>query len=208
MASKKRNILSVQLENFYVNQLVAKAQQEDVAAFAELVKLFRARVSQIIRKYVNEPSEVEDLSQEVFLKVHRYIKTFKGESSFYTWLYSVSASIAKNYLINLKRMPLVNTVDNNLSDYLDVIVDTHENVNPQDILVSNETQTKIIDTLEKLPKILHEVLILREIEGLSYERISEVLEIPEGTVRSRIHRARQVIEENIKDVSFGRDLFH
>lgn len=208
MASKKRNILSVQLENFYVNQLVAKAQQEDVAAFAELVKLFRARVSQIIRKYVNEPSEVEDLSQEVFLKVHRYIKTFKGESSFYTWLYSVAASIAKNYLINLKRMPLVNTVDNNLSDYLDVIVDTHENVNPQDILVSNETQTKIIDTLEKLPRILHEVLILREIEGLSYERISEVLEIPEGTVRSRIHRARQVIEENIKDVSFGRDLFH
>lgn len=208
MASKKRGILSVQLENFYINQLVAKAQHEDAEAFSELVRLFRARVAQIIRKYVNEPAEVEDLSQEVFLKVHRYIKTFKGESSFYTWLYSVTASIAKNYLINLKRMPLVNTVDNNLSDYLDVIVDTHENVNPQDILVSNETQTKIIDTLEKLPKILHEVLILREIEGLSYEKISEVLDIPEGTVRSRIHRARQVIEENIKDAAHGRNLFH
>ena len=187
------------LENDHINRLVEKAQNGDNAAFTELVRIFNPRVHYIIKRYVREQVEAADVAQEVFLKVHKYLKGFKGESSFYTWLYSVTTSVAKNHLMALKRSQLITSVDSSFTDYMEFAVDVHENLDPQDILVSDETENTLIETIENLPQILKEVIILRELEGLSYIKISDLLKIPEGTVRSRIHRARSIIEQNLGD---------
>ena len=193
-------------ENAYINALVSRAQADDDSAFCELVQLFQPKVHYIIKRFIREKVDIADVSQEVFIKVHRYLKGFKGESSFYTWLYSVTTSVAKNHLLLMKRTQLVTTIEGGFTDYMDFAVDVHENMDPQDILVSDETENTLIETLESLPKILREVIVLRELEGLSYIRISNILNIPEGTVRSRIHRARSIIEQHLGDT--GTSLIH
>lgn len=195
---KKRNDKAKSLENAHVAELVKKAQGGDDAAFSEIVKIFQPRIFFIIKRYIHQQAEVSDVSQEVFLKVHRYINSFKGDSSFYTWLYSVTTSVAKNYLATLKKSSLLTSYENSYTDFIDYAVDKDNNVNPQDILVLDETENMLLETFEKLPDILRDVIMLREIEGLSYVRIADLLDIPEGTVRSRIHRARSIIEDSLK----------
>lgn len=199
MVVRKPDVVSKEAENARIIMLVSRAQEGDDKAFTELVKIFQPRVMCIIKRFIREAVDISDVSQEVFFKVHKYIRSFKGESSFYTWLYSVTTSVAKNYLLQMKRNPLSTTLDNSFTDFMDFAVDIHSNENPQDILVSDETESIIVETLEGLPEILRDVIVLREIEGLSYLRISELLNIPEGTVRSRLHRARNIIEESIGD---------
>ncbi len=199
MVVRKPDVVSKEAENARIIMLVSRAQEGDDKAFTELVKIFQPRVMCIIKRFIRETVDLSDVSQEVFFKVHKYIRSFKGESSFYTWLYSVTTSVAKNYLLQMKRNPLSTTLDNSFTDFMDFAVDIHTNENPQDILVSDETESIIVETLEGLPEILRDVIVLREIEGLSYLRISELLNIPEGTVRSRLHRARNIIEESIGD---------
>lgn len=199
MVVKKPDIISKEAENARIIVLVNRAQEGDDKAFTELVKIFQPKVMYIIKRFIHEAVDISDVSQEVFFKVHKYIRSFKGESSFYTWLYSVTTSVAKNYLMQMKRNPLSTTLDNSFTDFMDFAVDIHTNENPQDILVSDETESIIVETLESLPEILRDVIVLREIEGLSYLKISELLNIPEGTVRSRLHRARNIIEESIGD---------
>lgn len=181
----------------YINKLVEKAQQGNNEAFNQLVLIYNPRVQNIARKYLIPTSDLSDISQEVFIKVYKYIKGFKGESSFYTWLYAVATSVIKNYLMTSSKTPILKGSNINATEYLDFISDFHENHNPQDILVSDETRDIIINTVNNLPDCLREVIMLREIEGLSYLDIATVLHIPEGTVRSRIHRARSIIEHNI-----------
>jgi RNA polymerase sigma-70 factor (ECF subfamily) len=196
---RKPDIISKEAENARIIVLVNRAQEGDDKAFTELVKIFQPKIMYIIKRFIHEAVDISDVSQEVFFKVHKYIRSFKGESSFYTWLYSVTTSVAKNYLMQMKRNPLSTTLDNSFTDFMDFAVDIHTNENPQDILVSDETESIIVETLESLPEILRDVIVLREIEGLSYLKISELLNIPEGTVRSRLHRARNIIEESIGD---------
>jgi RNA polymerase sigma-70 factor (ECF subfamily) len=199
MNANKFNILISQNDNPYVIDLINKSKNGDDHAFAEIVHLYQNKVTYIVKRYISEPSDVSDVCQEVFIKVFRYLDSFKGNSTFYTWLYSVTSSVAKNHLINLQKLNLVNRDDSFFTDYMDFAVDVHENINPQDILVSDETMSIVSDTINKLPKLLREIIILREIEGLSYEKIASVLKISKGTVRSRIYRARTIIEQNVNN---------
>ena len=177
MSSKDQSVKNKlkKFENAYINELVKKAQQDDEGAFTELVHLFQPKVHYIIKRYIREQVDIADVSQEVFIKVHKYIKGFKGDSSFYTWLFSVTTSVVKNHLLIMKKTQLLTTIDGGFTDYMEFAIDVHENIDPQDILVSDETENTLIETLENLPKILREVIVLRELEGLSYVNISNIL---------------------------------
>lgn len=184
-------------EHPYVIDLINRSRQGDRDAFSEIVHLYQRRVLFVVKRYISEPAEVSDVCQEVFIKVYKYLDSFKGDSTFYTWLYSVASSVAKNHLITLQRLNFVTSDDISFTDYMDFAVDIHENIDPQEILVSDETMDILSNTIAELPKLLKEVIVLREIEGLSYEKIAELLKISKGTVRSRIYRARSIIEESV-----------
>lgn len=199
MTESKPNpvIFSRAKDNPHVVDLILKSKNGDQKAFTELINMYKHKIAYVVRRYVHEPSEASDVCQEVFIKVYKYINTFKGDSMFYTWLYSITARVAKNHLINLQRLNYITQDQDTFTDHMDFAIDVHENVNPQDILVSDETLDLLTEVINKLPKLLREVIILREIEGLSYDKIAEVLSISPGTVRSRLFRARTIIEEAI-----------
>lgn len=197
MVYKEHEVNSSNKEHPYVIDLIARSKLGDDEAFAEIVHMYQSRVVYVVKRYISEPADISDVCQEIFIKVYRYLDSFKGDSSFYTWIYSVAASVAKNHLNNMQRLNLVTRDDNYFTDYMDFAIDIHENTNPQDILVSDETMGIVSDTIDELPKLLKEVIVLREIEGLSYDKISEILHISKGTVRSRIYRARTIIEDSV-----------
>lgn len=185
-------------EHPYVIDLINRTKEGDDQAFAEILHLYSNRILYVVKRYVSEPSDISDVCQEVYIRLFRYMKTFKGDSSFYTWLYSVISSVSKNYLATKSRTNHLNVNDDyNFTDYMEFAIDIHENVNPQDILVSDETLDLLTRTIDKLPDMLREVIILREIEGLPYETIAGSLKISVGTVRSRIFRARSIIEDRL-----------
>lgn len=182
----------------YVIELIERSKQGDDEAFAKIINLYQNKILFIVKRYVNEPAEVSDVCQEVYIKVYRYLDSFKGDSTFYTWLYRVASSVAKNHIVYINKQSYITTSNEyNFTDYMDFAVDVHENSNPQEILVSDETLTELSQVIDDLPRLLKEVIILRELEGLSYEQIASSLHISKGTVRSRIFRARTIIENKI-----------
>ena len=182
----------------YVIDLIERSKQGDEEAFTEIVNLYQNKILFVVKRYVSEPAEVSDVCQEVYIKIYRYINSFKGDSTFYTWLYRVASSVAKNHLVHINKQSYITTSDEyNFTDYMDFAVDVHENSNPQEILVSDETLTELSQIIDELPKLLKDVIVLRELEGLSYDKIADSLHISKGTVRSRIFRARSIIEDKI-----------
>ena len=175
--------------------LVRRAKKGDYRAFDLLVLKYQSRVIATAFKYVKERQLAEDIAQEAFIKSYKSIDSFREESSFYTWVYRITVNTAKNYLVSLKRREEVVISDLTQDDsFYPQKLDVDS---PQDILKATELRDLIFETLSSLGEETRTALSLREFEGLSYEQIAEVVQCPVGTVRSRIFRGREIIEQVI-----------
>jgi len=173
-------------------------QNGDKNAFGLLVTKYQHKVANLVSKYVKNSGDVADVTQETFIKTYRALATFRGESAFYTWLYRIAVNTAKNYLTSQSRKTSLNTVDAEEADSYDGSDSLKENATPERLLLSDEIKKVLFETVEKLPEDLRMVITLREIEGMSYEEIANVIDSPVGTVRSRIFRAREAIDAVIQ----------
>jgi RNA polymerase sigma-70 factor (ECF subfamily) len=178
--------------------LVERTQRGDKAAFGLLVKKYQNKVASLVARYVANPGDVADVTQEAFIKAYRALPNFRGESAFYTWLYRIAVNTAKNYIVAQGRRPPANDVDAEEAEFYDGGEALREGDSPETLLLSDEIKKVVFATIEALPDDLRTAITLRELDGLSYEEIASVMECPVGTVRSRIFRARDVIDKRIK----------
>jgi RNA polymerase sigma-70 factor (ECF subfamily) len=178
--------------------LVERVQNGDKKAFDILVQKYQYRLSKLISRYVYDQSEVMDVAQEAFIKAYRALPSFRGESAFYTWLYRIGVNTAKNYLVSQGRRPPSVDIDAEDAGYLEGESELKEYATPEHLLVRDEIQNTVHSAIEKLPEDLRTAITLRELDGLSYEEIAERMNCPVGTVRSRIFRAREVINSRLK----------
>lgn len=178
-------------------QLVTQAQQGDSRSFDLLVLKYQHRVIALIRRFVKNEAEAEDLAQETFIKAYRALPNFRGESAFYTWLYRIAVNTAKNGLEVNKRRP---TSDVDIDEIGEYAFDEHlqQQDTPENMLASEDMQRVVSQALEKLPDDLRRALMFREFDGLSYEEIAQEMGCPIGTVRSRIFRAREAIDAVVR----------
>ncbi len=180
-------------------QLVERAQRGDKHAYELLVTKYQRRLARLISRFVRDSAEVEDVTQEAFIKAYRALPTFRGESAFYTWLYRIGINTAKNYLLALKRRaPTSTQFDADEAESFEEAGLLQEVSTPENELMSKQVIAVVNSSLQQLPDDLRTALTLREIEGLSYEEIADVMNCPIGTVRSRIFRAREAIAENLR----------
>lgn len=178
-------------------QLVAQVQKGDKRSFDLLVLKYQHRLLALVRRFVKDPTEAEDVTQEAFIKAYRAIGSFRGESAFYTWLYRIGVNTAKNALEARKRRPSADVDVHEVGEYaFDEGMRVDEN--PESLLASADLHRIVDETLAGLPEDLRRALMLREFDGLSYEDIAKVMDCPIGTVRSRIFRAREALDQAIK----------
>ena len=185
-------------QNSIDQQLIERIQRGDKNAFNLLVRKYQHKVISLVSRYVNNPGDVPDVAQEAFIKAYRAIPEFRGESAFYTWLYRIAVNTAKNYIVAQGRRPPDMDVDSQDAETYDGAESLHEVANPENLMLSDEIRAEVASALASLPEDLRTAITLREIEGLSYEEIAEVMECPVGTVRSRIFRAREAIDKRIQ----------
>ncbi len=178
-------------------ELVEKAQQGDKKAFNLLVVRYQNRVAGLLTRYVSR-DDIPDIVQESFIKAYRSLASFRGESAFYTWLYRIAVNTAKNHLTALGRRPPKEDILAEDAESYDAGTQLREANTPENLVLSNELKRVVFETIENLPEELKMAITLREIEGLSYEEIAEVMSCPVGTVRSRIFRAREAIDAKIQ----------
>lgn len=178
-------------------QLVAQVQKGDKRSFDLLVLKYQHRLLALVRRFVKDPTEAEDVTQEAFIKAYRAIGSFRGESAFYTWLYRIGVNTAKNALEARKRRPSADVDVHEVEEYaFDEGMRVDEN--PESLLATADLHRIVDETLAGLPEDLRRALMLREFDGLSYEDIAKVMDCPIGTVRSRIFRAREALDQAIK----------
>ena len=178
------------------DKLVKRAKKGDSRAFDLLVLQYQGRVAQLVSRYVNNAAEVEDVTQEAFIKAYRALPKFRGDSAFYTWLYRIAANAAKNHLVALGRRPTTDLALDDSESY-EVPGRLKDNESPDEVIMGQQLEAVISQAIAALPLELKAALTLREFEGLSYDEIAEVLECPIGTVRSRIFRAREAIDQKV-----------
>lgn len=177
--------------------LVERVQAGDKRAFDLLVKKYQHKIIGLISRYIYDHHEAMDVAQEAFIKAYRALPNFRGDSAFYTWLYRIAINTAKNHLVARNRRPPDTDVDAEDAQYFDSDSDLRDIENPENALYKDELERAINKVLEKLPEDLRVALTLREFEGMSYEEIAQVMDCPVGTVRSRIFRAREAIDNEI-----------
>ena len=177
-------------------KLVQRAQRGDLRAFDLLVLKYQGRISALVSRYISDPGEVEDVTQEAFIKAYLALERFRGDSAFYTWLYRIAANAAKNHLVAKGRRP---RSDASIEDAeaFDEFGSSSDSGSPEAIAMGDELVGVVDAAMRALPEELRAALTLRELEGLSYDDIAEVLGCPVGTVRSRIFRAREAIDERV-----------
>lgn len=178
--------------------LVARVQRGEKAAFDLLVKKYQHKIAKLVARYVYDRTEVEDVTQEVFIKAYRALGGFRGESAFYTWLYRIAINTAKNYLVFQGRRPPSTDMEVEDVELTDEGSSLREISTPEHSVLTDEIARTVTRALEALPEDLRVAITLREIEGLSYEEIAGIMECPIGTVRSRIFRAREAIDKELK----------
>jgi RNA polymerase sigma-70 factor (ECF subfamily) len=179
-------------------QLIQRIQNGEQQAFTLLVRKYQNRVANILTRYVHNPGDIADVTQEVFIKVYKSLASFRGESAFYTWLYRIAVNTAKNYLTSQNRRPPSSDVDVQEADSYEGSEALKEGDDPESILHSQDIKRVILSTIESLPDELKSAITLRELEGMSYEEIASIEGCPVGTVRSRIFRARDAIDKQLK----------
>ncbi len=187
-------------------QLVQRAQRGDLRAFDLLVLKYQGRIAALVSRYIADPGEVEDVTQEAFIKAYRALEKFRGDSAFYTWLYRIAANAAKNHLVAKGRRPGADaTIED--AEAFESSGALAEAGTPEALAMGEELARVLEDALQALPEELRAALTLREFEGLSYDDIAAVLECPVGTVRSRIFRAREAVDERVRDQLSGESGF-
>lgn len=177
--------------------LIDRIRQGDQQAFNLLVMRYQHKVASLVSRFV-PPGEAPDVAQEAFIKAWRALDTFRGESAFYTWLYRIAVNTAKNYLVALGRRPPSNDVDILDAENLETDSALKEIANPENLMLSEELRKTVFQAIESLPEELRLAITLRELDGLSYEEIAVIMDTPVGTVRSRIFRAREVIDSQVQ----------
>jgi RNA polymerase sigma-70 factor, ECF subfamily len=180
-------------------QLVARAQRGDKHAFELLVEKYQRKLARLLSRFIRDPAEVEDVTQEAFIKAYRALPAFRGDSAFYTWLYRIGINTAKNYLMAMgRRAPTSTEVEAEEAEGFEEGEQLRDINTPESVLLSNEIAETVNATIESLPEELRRAIQMREIEGMSYEDIAQAMDCPIGTVRSRIFRAREAIAEQLR----------
>jgi RNA polymerase sigma-70 factor (ECF subfamily) len=180
-------------------QLVERAQRGDKRAFELLVEKYQRKLARLLSRFIRDPAEVEDVTQEAFIKAYRALPAFRGDSAFYTWLYRIGINTAKNYLMAMgRRAPTSTEVEADEAEGFEEGEHLRDINTPESVLLSNEIAETVNSTIEALPEELRTAIQLREIEGMSYEDIAQVMNCPIGTVRSRIFRAREAIAAQLR----------
>jgi len=180
-------------------QLVARAQRGDKQAFEMLVEKYQRKLARLLSRFIRDPAEVEDVTQEAFIKAYRALPAFRGDSAFYTWLYRIGINTAKNYLMAMgRRAPTSTEVEAEEAEGFEEGEQLRDINTPESLLLSSEIAKTVNATIEQLPEELRTAIQMREIEGMSYEDIAKAMDCPIGTVRSRIFRAREAIAEQLR----------
>jgi len=186
--------------------LVRRVQRGDKGAFDALVLKYQHKLVKLVMRYVRNPAEAEDIAQEAFIKAYRALPQFRGDSAFYTWLYRIAINTAKNAVVSRDRSPIEYNVDRNNID-TDESYDTQgrmkDSETPEGLVLTDEIRSTVNAAIEALPEDLRTAIVLRELEGLSYEEIAAAMACPVGTVRSRIFRAREAIDRRLREVFEG-----
>ena len=181
--------------------LVDRARKGDRRAFDLLVLKYQQKIVKLVMRYVRDPTEALDVSQDAFIKAYRALPGFRGESAFYTWLYRIAINTAKNHLVAVQRKPVEYDLDAGDPEYAERHAPLRDEETPEGILMQEQLRATVERTISGLPDELRTAIILREIEGLSYEEIASAMDCPVGTVRSRIFRAREAIDEAIRPLT-------
>ena len=180
-------------------QLVDRVLAGDKSAFNFLVLRYQHKVAALISRFVKDSHEVEDVTQEAFIKAYRALKLFRGDSAFYTWLYRIAVNTAKNYLVSRGRRPPSTDFDLDDAELVEDTPALRESETPEGQLQRDRLEALIDQAIEELPEDLRTAFRLREFSGLSYEDITQIMDCPVGTVRSRIFRAREAIDKKIRE---------
>jgi RNA polymerase sigma-70 factor, ECF subfamily len=188
-------------------ELVARVQRGDKQAFNLLVEKYQRKLARLLSRFIRDPAEVEDVTQEAFIKAYRALPAFRGDSAFYTWLYRIGINTAKNYLMAMgRRAPTSTEIEAEEAEGFDEGEQLRDINTPESVLLTSEIAKTVNATIEQLPEELRTAIQLREIEGMSYEDIARQMNCPIGTVRSRIFRAREAIAEQLRPLlDTGKD---
>ena len=185
------------------HELVRRVQAGDQTAFNLLVLKYQHRVLKLVGRFVNDAAEAEDVAQEAFLKAYRALASFRGDSAFYTWLYRIAINTAKNALVASRRRPVTYDLDLQDGSQVQAHARLSDTETPEALALTDEIRRTVNEAIEALPDDLRLAIVLRELEGLSYEDIAKTMECPVGTVRSRIFRAREAIDRSLREVFDG-----
>ena len=179
-------------------KLVEQVQRGDTSAFDLLVRKYQHKVLKLVSRFVSDQAEAEDVAQEAFIKAYRALPSFRGESAFYTWLYRIAINTAKNALVSNRRRPVDFDLDLQDPEQYERQARLKEGDTPEGLLLTEEIRQTVQAAMAELPEDLRTAIMLRELDGLSYEEIAERMSCPVGTVRSRIFRAREAIDKKLK----------
>ena len=186
--------------------LVRRVQRGDKGAFDALVLKYQHKLVKLVMRYVRNPAEAEDIAQEAFIKAYRALPQFRGDSAFYTWLYRIAINTAKNAVVSRDRSPIEYNIDRSSTDNdesYDMQGRMKDSETPEGLVLTDEIRSTVNAAIEALPEDLRTAIVLRELEGLSYEEIAAAMACPVGTVRSRIFRAREAIDRRLREVFEG-----
>ena len=179
-------------------ELVRRVQRGDSAAFDALVRKYQHRIVALIGRYIADWSECQDVAQETFIRAYRALANFRGDSQFYTWLHRIAVNTAKNHLVAHNRRPPTDDIDVGDAEQFESGLRLRDNDTPERELMRQQLEQTVLRAVEDLPPELRDAITFREVEGMSYEEIAERMDCPIGTVRSRIFRAREAIDERMK----------
>jgi RNA polymerase sigma-70 factor (ECF subfamily) len=184
--------------------LVRRVQRGDKGAFDALVLKYQHKLVKLVMRYVRNPAEAEDIAQEAFIKAYRALPQFRGDSAFYTWLYRIAINTAKNAVVSRDRSPVDYDLDrSNTDESYDMQGRMKDSETPEGLVLTDEIRSTVNAAIDALPEDLRTAIVLRELEGLSYEEIAAAMACPVGTVRSRIFRAREAIDRRLREVFEG-----
>ncbi|HRL22587.1 RNA polymerase sigma factor RpoE [Alcaligenes sp. SDU_A2] len=187
-------------------ELIARVQRGDKRAFDLLVIKYQRKIMRLLSRMIRDPSDIEDVAQETFIKAYRALPQFRGDSAFYTWLYRIAINTARNWQASAGRRPsALQALENEDGETFDQIDNLTDISTPESVMVSRQIAETVNSAIQALPEELRTAIVLREIEGMSYEDIAQTMDCPIGTVRSRIFRARDAIATQLRPILDGED---